>query len=496
MTIFTLVLYVAIVALILTVVVGVVFKSPKSWLMTFLQNFCGSLFIFSGYVKAIDPLGTAFKMDQYFSEFYYMFNETAFKFIAPMFPWMSDNSLAISVGMIVFEIVLGVMLLLGSRARLTAWLFLLLVVFFTILTGFTYLTGFVPQDVNFFEFGKWGPYVETNMKVTDCGCFGDFLKLKPELSFFKDIFLLIPSLFFVFKHKDMHQLFSGWVRTIIVWGTTLLFLIFCVRNYSWNEPIIDFRPFKAGTDVRAQKAHEEEVASSVRITHYRMTNLATGQVVTLPYEQYLKEYPDYPKEEWEFEQIKTEAESEPTKISDFDISDVEGNNMTGEILNYPDYAFMVTAYKLKKLEDKTTGSTIVNDTIFAVDTVALEGLDSVILVKRVESIQPRTIEMEVFAFDEDYQNRFAEIINPVTDAAQQAGYKVFAVTNPEDPAAVDDFRHATQSDYPFYIADDLLIKTIQRSNPGVVLWKDGKIIEKWHFKKLPSFEEIKAKYLK
>jgi len=496
MTIFTLVLYVAIAALILTVLVGVVFKSHKSWLMTFLQNFCGSLFIFSGYVKAIDPLGTAFKMEQYFSEFYFTFKETAFKFIAPIFPWMSEHSLAISVAMIVFEIVLGVMLLFGSRAKLTAWLFLLLVVFFTILTGFTYLTGYVPEGVNFFEFGKWGPYVETNMKVTDCGCFGDFLKLKPKISFLKDVFLLIPSLYFVFKHKDMHQLFSGRVRTIIVWAIALLFLVFCVRNYSWNEPIVDFRPFKAGTDIRAAKAHEEEVASSVRITHYRMTNKATGQVVTIPYEQYIKEFKNYPKEEWTFDQIKTEPESEPTKISDFDISDHEGNNMTEEILNYEGYSFMVTAYKLKKLDDKATRSAVVNDTIFAVDTVLLDGSDSMVFVKKVESIQPHNLEMEVFTFDEQYQNLFSRIINPVMDAAQQAGFKVFAVTNPEDPAAVDDFRHATQSGYPFYVADDLLLKTIQRSNPGVVLWKDGKIVQKWHYKKLPSFEEIKANYLK
>ncbi|MFQ5448583.1 MAG: hypothetical protein ACE5FF_16775, partial [Saprospiraceae bacterium] len=335
-------------------------------------------------------------------------------------------------------------------------------------------------NVNFFEFGKWGPYVETNMKVTDCGCFGDFIKLKPKVTFMKDVFLLLPSLIFVFKHKSMHQLFSARVRTTIVGAVTLLFIIFCVRNYSWNEPFVDFRPFKAGTN----------------ITHYRLTNKASGQVVTLPYEQYIKEYQDYPKEEWEFEQIKTEPESEPTKISDFDITGPDGSNMTEEILNYQDYAFMVTAYKLKKQDEKSTGTSVVTDTIFAVDTVALEGLDSVVTVKRVESMQQRTVETEVFTFEEGYKNRFTDIINPVMDAAQEAGYRVFAVTNPEDPAAVEDFRHATQSDYPFYTADDLLLKTIQRSNPGVVLWKDGKIIQKWHFKKLPSFEEIQEAYLK
>src|SRR5690606_36610265 len=108
-------------------------------------------------------------------EFYYTVNETWLSFIAPMFPWFSEHSISISVVMIVFEIVLGVMLLLGSKPKLTSWLFLLLVAFFTALTGFTYLTGHVPSGTNFFEFGKWGAWVETNMRVTDCGCFGDFL---------------------------------------------------------------------------------------------------------------------------------------------------------------------------------------------------------------------------------------------------------------------------------------------------------------------------------
>lgn len=495
MTIFTLVLYVAIAAAILTVLVGVVFKSHKSWLLTFLQNFCGALFIFSGYVKAIDPLGTAFKMEQYFSEFFHTFKDTTFSFMAPIFPWFSEHSIVFSIVMIVFEIALGVMLLVGSRSKLTAWLFLLLVVFFTILTGFTYLTGYVPSGVNFFEFGKWGAYVETNMRVTDCGCFGDFIKLKPKMSFFKDLFLLIPSLIFVFKHRDMHQLFSKKVRTAIVWVVTLGFLAFCYYYTYMNEPFQDFRPFKAGADIRTQKQQEEEAMANVKITHYKLTNKATGQVVMLPYEQYLKEFSNYPKEEWNFEQIKTQPAIEPTKISDFDISDTNGNNVTEDILNDPNYAFMIVAYKIKQGEGKQMKTATVMDTTYVVDTVKIEGTDSFTLVKKADKVTPRQVEMEMTAFDTDYEKRFTETINPVVVAAEKAGYKVYAVTAPNDPAIIDDFRHSTQSAYPFYITDDLLLKTIQRSNPGLVLWKDGKIIQKWHFKKMPSFEAIKAKYM-
>lgn len=494
MTIITLMIYVAIAAAILTGLTVFALKAHKSILMTYVQHFCGSLFIFSGFVKAVDPLGTAFKMEQYFAEFYYTFNETALSFIAPMFPWLSEHALLISVAMIVFEIALGVMLILGARPKLTAWLFFLLVVFFTILTGFTYLTGYVPQGVNFFEFGQWGAYVETNMRVTDCGCFGDFLKLKPKVSFFKDLFLLLPAVYFVLAHRQMHRLFTSRARLLTVGVVSLLFLVFCIRNYSWDEPIFDFRPFKAGTDVRAQKLAEEEAMANVKITHYKMTNKRTGQVVTLPYEQYLKEFKDYPKEEWEFEQIKTKPEIEPSKISDFDISDLEGNNVTEDILNDPGYTFMVVAYKIYQNADPRNEDVVVQDTIMVADTIQVNGTDSV--VWRVGDVVERTVQQEVYSFDPEYVKRYTEIINPVLQKAEAAGYKVFAVTAPNSPALIDDFRHETQSAYPFYVADDLLLKTIQRSNPGLVLWHDGKTVAKWHFKKLPSFEEIQSQYLK
>ena len=495
MTIFTLLLYIAIAAAILTAAVGFFYKGHKNWIMTYLQNFCGSLFIFSGYVKAVDPMGTAFKMEQYFSEFYYTFNETWMSFIAPMFPWFSEHSIAISVGMIVFEIVLGVMLLLGAKTKLTSWLFLLLVAFFTVLTGFTYLTGYVPSGTNFFEFGKWGEWVETNMRVTDCGCFGDFLKLKPKISFYKDVFLLFPSLFFVFRHRDMHQLFTPRIRQILIWGTAVAFLVFCIRNFVWDEPIFDFRPFAAGKDVRSIKLAEEEAAGNVQITHYKMTNKTSGQVVTLPYEQYLKEFKQYPKEEWEFEQIKTKPEIEPTKISDFEISDLEGNSVTDEILGDPNYSFMVLSYKLKALDQKETKTTTVQDTTFSADTILVDGTGETQIVQKVESVTPRDVTTEVTLYDDEFVSRFTKVINPVVEAAEKAGIKVFAVTAPNSPEAIDDFRHATQSAYPFYTADDLLLKTIQRSNPGLVLWKDGKIIQKWHYKKMPTFEEIKSQYM-
>ncbi len=441
MTIFDLLIYIGVTAVAMSLTSALLLHRKEEWLMTYLQHFCGALFLFSGYVKAVDPLGTAFKMEQYFAEFYYTFQETALSGVAPLFPWLSQQSVLFSMAMIVFEIVLGVMLVLGTRPKLTAWLFLLLVAFFTVLTGFTYLTGFVPSGVNFFSFDQWGPYVETNMRVTDCGCFGDFLKLKPKTSFLKDVFLLLPSLYFVWRPQKMHRLFPPTVQHIVLASVTALVFVFCWRNVSWDEPVADFRPFREGADVRTQKEREADAQANVRITHYRMTNKESGEVVLLPMEEYMKQYQSYPKEAWNLEQVKTEPEVEPTKISDFDISDLDGNNMTDDILAEPGYSFMVTAYKLK-------------------------------------------------TEDPAYRAVFETTVRPFMDAAAQAGYKVFAVTAPNDPAVIDGFRHAVQLAFPFYVADDLLLKTIQRSNPGIVLWKDGKVVRKWHYRKLPAFEAV------
>lgn len=495
MTIYTLVLYVAIAAAVLTALTGLL-KAQKSWVMTYLQHFCGSLFIFSGFVKAVDPLGTAFKMEQYFAEFFYTFGETALKPIAPMFPWLSGHSILFSIAMIVFEIALGIMLILAYRPKLTSWLFLLLVVFFTVLTGFTYLTGYVPSGVNFFEFGKWGEYVKTNMRVTDCGCFGDFLKLKPKVSFFKDVFLLVPAIYFVFKHKDMHQLFSRNARLWLTILVTLGFGVFCYYNTYMNEPVVDFRPFRAGVDVRAQRAKEaEEEEAAYKVLAYKMKSKSDGKVITVPYEQYMKEYEKYPETEWEMEQVKANPDYEHSKISEFEITAPDGNNMTDALLQDSGYFLMVVSYKLKEA-GKTVTKTTVTDTTFVTDTIQVPGTDSFQYVQRVGSVTPKEVSVETVTFDAEYMDRFKNVINPVINAAKGTGVKFFAATAPNDPEVISKFKKDTGSDYPFFTADDLLLKTIQRSNPGIVLWKDGKILAKWHYKDMPSFEQMKAQYIK
>ncbi len=506
MTLFQLLLYIAVAAVVLTVIVKYAFKKSDNLFMSFLQNYCGALFIVSGWVKAVDPMGTSFKMQQYFAEFQSTFEGTWMSFIAPLFPLLSSMSLGFSVFMIVFEIALGVMLILGAWRKLTAWLFFLLVAFFTVLTGYTYLTGYVPQFnadgsvVNFFEFSKWGDWVESNMKVTDCGCFGDFIKLKPYTSFLKDVALMIPAFIFLFGWKQKHELFTGSVRSIIVGLATVGTFVFCLNNYMWNLPVKDFRPFSVGKDVRTQRAAELESMQNVQVIGYKFSNSKTGEVHEVPYsadnyQPFVDARKKYKEEDgFKIEQIKTKPERELTKIADFTVEgektitteyllyeNKEGEPMevtpqdtvggaigpeftfkskrsetssekmelTEEILNDPNYSFMVVCYKL-----------------YEGDT----------------------------GWDENYVKRFTNKVNPIAVGADKAGQNFYAVVGGATEEKIGDFRHTAQTAFPFYTADDILLKTIVRSNPGVVLWKDGVIVDKWHHTKLPSYEEIKAKH--
>jgi uncharacterized membrane protein YphA (DoxX/SURF4 family) len=486
MTIFTLVLYVAIVAAAFTLITQFVFKKVKNLLVSFLQHFCGVLFVFSGFVKAIDPLGTAYKMEQYFAKFESTFEGTWFSFLAPLFPTLTKYVNGFSVFMIVFEILLGVMLITGAQRRFTAWAFFLLVLFFTFLTGFTYLTGYVPPDANFFAFSKWGPFVETNMQVTDCGCFGDFLKLKPKVSFLKDIFLLVPALIFTFGFRKMHQLFSTPVRGLLNLASIVGLTLYCFNNYIWDIPAINFRPFKPGVDVVKQKAAEEKALQEVKILAYRLTEKKTGKVTEVPYEQFLKELDKYPGEKYDFDQIKSEPAITITKINDFDLTGPDGSSVTEDWKNIKGYHFMIVAYKLYGEESGSRQETQ-RDTVYK-----KVGPDS---TQVIDTILTRSVTIKQYEWDEHYLAKWKKLVTEMTKAKED-GARVYAITSPYDPAMIEAFKEKTGFNFLVLRADDILLKTIIRSNPGVLLFKDGTIVEDWHIRKFPNYEAVKAKYMR
>ena len=194
-----------------------------------IRIFVGLLFIFSGLVKANDPLGTAYKMEEYFEVWNADLATSTFFLkdaLTNLFHFLNDHTLFLSITMNAFEIIAGAALLLGWRMKLFSWLLLLLMIFFTILTGYTYKTG----------------------RPTNCGCFGDCIKITPEYSFYKDLLLSALILVILFARKHIKPLFSQRLNTGLMFLATIF--SFGLQWYSLRYlPPVDCLPFKKGNSI-------------------------------------------------------------------------------------------------------------------------------------------------------------------------------------------------------------------------------------------------------
>lgn len=445
MTVYTLFLYIGIAAIVLTVTIGVGHSKLKEHpvihpLQWFVQYFVGSLLIFSGLVKAVDPLGTAYKMQDYFTEF------TAQGL--PFMEIMHANALPFSLFMLVLELVLGACLVLGLGQRKTTWVNLSMMLFFTFLTGFNYLTGYTSksEQIGILDFANWENFSDGNIRITDCGCFGDFLKLKPVETFVKDIIYTILSLFLVFNTGKLKELLPRDknlgplnLRTIVVSVLIVVASWFCFQNFYFDKPMVDFRPFAEGIDLRAAKeACDADVA--VVETIYTYKNTETGE-----------------------EQLVNSA-----KIMDFPYL-WKDKNAAGEAIWQVD-------------KDKTERNTI------------HEGCNSQIQYFRFDEVlNDSKYNFLVIGGDLDKADKSAfKKISEVAAKGEKDGYKTQALYYYTNKLTLDEFRQEVNGAYEFNTADDKLLKTIVRANPGLVLLKDGKVIQKWHHKHIPSYDEVKV----
>lgn len=244
----------------------------------------GGLFIFSGLIKLNDPIGTEIKMEEYFDVFAQDFG-SFFKFFIP---W----SLEIGMVMIVLELALGVAILIYYRMNLTTWILLILMVFFTFLTGYSAILN----------------------KVTDCGCFGDAIKLTPWQSFWKDIILMVFVLH-LFWHRKR---FVPSLRTReghFVVGAVVVVSTF-VGVYAINHlPFIDFRAYKVGNNI--PKEMLPPVAAIGEYVFRKDGKEVKSEKYLTPEDGY--EYVSY--------RIVNEDEIKP-KITDYAVTSVEGNDTT------------------------------------------------------------------------------------------------------------------------------------------------------------------------
>ena len=285
----------------------------------------------------------------------------------------------------------------------------------------------------------------------------------------------------------------------------ILLYFFNLSNYSWNLPIVDFRPFGDGVNIREQLKLETDAQIATKELSIILKNKETGNVVEIPSEQYYATSDQFPTELWS---IKDRIYSEPTvpktEISDMVFENFDGEDLTQDILNYQDYSFMIVSWKMKgdpeaytyKVKDTlfSIDTIITADTIFINDSIPYTNNDSFQIVKTIQNITDKEMHGYNYIWDNQYLKSFVKTINPIVESAQKEEIKVFAVVS-ATPDMVDDFKKDGGPSIPYLNADDITLKTIIRSNPGIVLLKDGVIIKKWHLEKLPDFETIKKDYM-
>lgn len=351
----------------------------------------GITFIFSGFVKAVDPLGSFYKIQDYL---------TAFGMIS-WFPYILPLFIGIVLSAVEFSV--GVFLFLGIRKNTASVLALLLMGVMTPLTFYLALTN----------------------PVSDCGCFGDAWVLTNWQTFGKNIVLLIAAIS-VFKWKGLIVRFITAKMEWMVSMYTFLF-VFALSFYCLgNLPILDFRPYKIGANIKAGMEIPQGAKLSVFESRFILEKDGKRQEFTLE---------NYPDSTWKYLETRTilkEKGYEPP-IHDFSMMSLEtGEDITDSVLTNEGYTFLL--------------------------------------------ITPRI---------EDADDSNIDLINEIYDYSVENGYGFYALTSsPENE--IELWRDKTGAEYPFCQMDDITLKTIVRSNPGLLLIKAGTILNKWSDNQLPD----------
>lgn len=270
--------------------------------LTVIRWFVGLLFIFSGLIKANDPLGLSYKMQEFFEV------------------WglqsLNDYTLAFALVMNVFEVLAGVAVIIGWRMRLFSWLLLLLIIFFCFLTAFAYITG--------------------NIKT--CGCFGDCIPLTPLTSFIKDLILLILILvLFVNRNNIKPSIPAPLPQTILsLSALSVIFLQYYVLNYL---PVKDCLPYKVGDNI---VANMEVKPGDEPVSEFTYVYQKDGKKIELSQDSLEKVNLD---STYEFvkRNEKIIKEGVPAKIAEFSLISLYGNDTTADIFNQKNYYVMLFA---------------------------------------------------------------------------------------------------------------------------------------------------------
>lgn len=375
--------------------------------LNFSRWFVGVLFIFSGLIKANDPLGFGYKLQEYFEVFHIGF--------------LNNWATGIAIILCVLEIVLGALLLFGFWKNLVTKGLLGLIVFFTFLT-----------------------FVSAAFKVvTSCGCFGDAIPLTPWQSFTKDLILLV-MIVYLFIHREKITPITthlGWQKGLLyaVFAAALFFGIF-TYNYS---PVIDFLPYKVGSSIPESMKIPDGAAQDEYLIMYELKNKKTSETKIMSDKDYMK-LEIWKDENWEVvgtPDKKLIKKGYDVKIKDLMIVDASGTDYTKELVENPYYNLVIVAYDLNNTNEKAIGEA---------NALALNAADQ---------FNIRTVLL-------------------TSNSAQDA----------------DAFSKKNKLFMEVFYADAVPLKSMVRANPGVLLLKNGVIINKWHYHSMPSFDELSAKY--
>jgi uncharacterized membrane protein YphA (DoxX/SURF4 family) len=354
------------------------------------RYFVGVLFIFSGLIKLNDPVGTQIKLEEYFDVF-----ATDFSPLSGFFHALIPLSLYLAVILCVAEVVLGVALLVKYKMQYTLWVLLLLITFFTFLTFYSAYYN----------------------KVTDCGCFGDAIKLTPWQSFLKDIVLLVLILVLFTQRNKFSTGTTSRTSTAIV--AFSLFASTAVAIYAINYlPLIDFLPYKTGAHLPSLMQPSEKL----RYT-YKMEK--DGKLYEL--EQYPTDTTYVFKE-----MMLANPEAQP-KVTDYSVWNAEGD--------------------------------------FTQETFT--GNKMLILIQNTEKANAKGIQQ----------------INALVKSLENTNIEPIILTA-TDEATFERFRHEFQLAIPYYFTDATVLKTMSRTNPGLILMQNGTIKGKWPPASLPNAEKI------
>ena len=364
-------------------------------LLKMIVNLCRIIvavtFIFSGFVKAIDPIGTQYKLQDYLGAIG----------MAGILPnW---TLLAVAVFLAAIEFCIGIFLLFAIQRRLISKLTVAFMAFMTMVT-----VWIVVAD-----------------PVKDCGCFGDALHLTNTETLIKNIVLLVCSLAIMYRPLAMFRFVSKSNQWIVT-NYTIAFILVSSGLSLYYLPIFDFRPYHFGVNI----PRGMEIPKGAKLPQFKTTFIMekNGQ---------RKEFTldNYPDASWKFIDSKTVQTSEGyiPPIHDFSITDNKtGLDLTNSVLSHKGYTFLLIAPHLETADDSNFGD-----------------------------------------------------IDRLYEYAQSYDIPFYCLTA-STTKAIKRWIDLTGAEYPFCITDEAVLKTIIRSNPGLLLLKDGTIINKWSHNNLPN----------